>query len=67
MVPAAIGAIAAGTGKFGNQHARPNFRKALEARSFVIDATGPAEFQKFIDVETVKWRKVITDAKIMGD
>jgi len=44
--------------------ARPDVKKALEARSFVIDAAGPAEFEKFIAVENVKWQKVIKEANI---
>jgi tripartite-type tricarboxylate transporter receptor subunit TctC len=44
--------------------ARPDVKKALEARSFVIDASGPAEFEKFIAVENVKWQKVIKEANI---
>jgi tripartite-type tricarboxylate transporter receptor subunit TctC len=43
---------------------RPDVKKALEARSFVTDGVGPAEFQKFIADETVKWRKVIEEAHI---
>jgi tripartite-type tricarboxylate transporter receptor subunit TctC len=44
--------------------ARPDVKKALEARSFVIDAAGPAEFEKFIAAENVKWQKVIKQANI---
>jgi tripartite-type tricarboxylate transporter receptor subunit TctC len=44
--------------------ALPEVRKALEARSFIIDALGPEKFQTFIDGETVKWRKVIQEANI---
>jgi tripartite-type tricarboxylate transporter receptor subunit TctC len=44
--------------------ARPDVTKALEARSFVVESAGPAEFEKFIAAETVKWRKVIAEAKI---
>ena len=44
--------------------ARPEVKKALEARSFVIDTSGPAEFEKFIAVENVKWQKVIKEANI---
>jgi tripartite-type tricarboxylate transporter receptor subunit TctC len=44
--------------------ARPDVKKALEARSFVTDGAGPAEFQKFIAEETVKWQKVIKEANI---
>jgi len=44
--------------------ARPDVRKVLEARSFVTDGSGPAEFQKFIADENVKWQKVIKEAHI---
>jgi tripartite-type tricarboxylate transporter receptor subunit TctC len=47
--------------------ARPDVRKALEARGFVIDNAGPAAFDKFIADETVKWQKVIKQANIKGD
>ena len=47
--------------------ARPDVKKALEARSFVIDASGPAEFEKFIAVENVKWQKVIKEANIKAN
>jgi tripartite-type tricarboxylate transporter receptor subunit TctC len=45
----------------------PEVKKALEARSFVVDAKGPGEFQKFIADETVKWEKVVMDAHIHID
>ena len=44
--------------------ARADVKKALEARSFVVDSAGPAEFQKFIADENVKWQKVIKEANI---
>ena len=44
--------------------ARPDVKKALEARSFVVDSSGPAEFDKFIADETVKWDAVIKEANI---
>ncbi len=44
--------------------ALPEVKKALEARSFVVGGTGPAEFGKFIADENVKWQKVIKDADI---
>ena len=47
--------------------ARPDIRKGLEARSFVIDSFGPDAFDKFIADETVKWRTVITAAGIKGE
>jgi tripartite-type tricarboxylate transporter receptor subunit TctC len=42
----------------------PEVRKALEVRSFVVGGAGPAEFQKFIADENVKWQKAIKDANI---
>jgi tripartite-type tricarboxylate transporter receptor subunit TctC len=42
----------------------PEVQKALQARSFVVDAAGPDEFQAFIAEENVKWRKVIKQADI---
>jgi tripartite-type tricarboxylate transporter receptor subunit TctC len=42
----------------------PEVKKALEARSFIVDAAGPAAFDKFIASETVKWQKVIKEADI---
>ena len=44
--------------------AQPDVKKALEARSFVIGGAGPAEFEKFIADEHVKWQKVIKEANI---
>jgi tripartite-type tricarboxylate transporter receptor subunit TctC len=44
--------------------ALPDVKKALEARSFVLDGSGPAEFEKFIAAENVKWQKVIKEAHI---
>ena len=46
---------------------RPDVKKALEARSFVIDGSGPAVFAKTIAEETTKWGKVIRQANIKGD
>jgi tripartite-type tricarboxylate transporter receptor subunit TctC len=46
--------------------ARPDVRKALEARSFVVDNAGPAEFARMIAEDTAKWRQVIKDANIKG-
>src|SRR3954469_18811756 len=34
---------------------RPELRKALQTRSFVIDNAGPAEFAQMIAAETAKW------------
>jgi len=47
--------------------ARPEVKKALEARSFVVDSFGPDAFDKFIASETVKWDAVIKHAGIKGD
>ena len=44
--------------------ALPDVKKALEARSFVVDGSGPAAFEKFIAAENVKWQKVIDEAHI---
>ncbi|MEI8154193.1 MAG: tripartite tricarboxylate transporter substrate binding protein [Hyphomicrobiales bacterium] len=42
----------------------PDMKKALDARSFVTGGAGPAEFEKFIADENVKWQKVIKEANI---
>src|SRR5262245_39977004 len=39
--------------------ARPEMKKALEARSFVVTSFGPDAFDKYIVSETVKWEAVI--------
>jgi len=44
--------------------ALPDVKKALEARSFVVGGAGPAEFEKFIADEHVKWQRVIKEADI---
>src|SRR3954463_2600702 len=44
--------------------AQPDVKKALEARSFVTGGAGPAEFEKFIADENVKWQRVIKEANI---
>jgi tripartite-type tricarboxylate transporter receptor subunit TctC len=46
---------------------RPDVRKTLEIRGFVIDNAGPAEFAKMITEETAKWGPVIKGANIKGD
>ena len=46
---------------------REDVRKALEARSFVVDAAGPSEFKKFIANETDKWQAVIKRVGIKID
>jgi tripartite-type tricarboxylate transporter receptor subunit TctC len=47
--------------------ALPEVKKALEARSFVVNGSGPADFEKFIAAENVKWQKVIKEANIKID
>src|SRR4029078_11401391 len=44
--------------------AQPDVKKALEARSFVVGGAGPADFEKFIADEHVKWQKGIKKSKI---
>ena len=46
---------------------RPDVKKALEARSFVVDSFGPDAFDKYIASELVKWDAVIKRAAIKGD
>jgi tripartite-type tricarboxylate transporter receptor subunit TctC len=46
---------------------RPNVKKALEARSFVVTSMGPDAFDKYIASELVKWEAVIKRAGIKGD
>ncbi len=47
--------------------ARPEVKKALEARSFVVTTFGPDAFDKYIGSETVKWDAVIKRAGIKGE
>jgi tripartite-type tricarboxylate transporter receptor subunit TctC len=47
--------------------ARPDVKKALEARSFVVTSLGPHAFDKYIASENVKWDAVIKRAGIKGD
>jgi len=47
--------------------ARPDVKKALEARSFVVTSLGPDAFDKYIASEHVKWEAVIKRAGIKGD
>ena len=44
--------------------AMPEIRKRFEAEGAEAVNIGPAEFGKFIRTETVKWSKVVRDAKI---
>ena len=46
--------------------ARPDVKKALEAKSFAVDNLGPVEFAKIIAEDTAKWRQVIKEANIQG-
>ncbi len=46
---------------------RPDVRKALEERSFVVDNLGPDAFVKMIADETAKWGPVIRNANIKGE
>jgi tripartite-type tricarboxylate transporter receptor subunit TctC len=46
---------------------RPDVKKALEARSFVVTSLGPDAFDKYIASENVKWDAVIKRAGIKGD
>jgi tripartite-type tricarboxylate transporter receptor subunit TctC len=46
---------------------RPDVKKALEARSFVVTSMGPDAFDKYIASELVKWEAVIKRAGIKGD
>lgn len=46
---------------------RPDVKKALEARSFVVTSLGPDPFDKYIASENVKWDTVIKRAGIKGD
>jgi tripartite-type tricarboxylate transporter receptor subunit TctC len=43
---------------------KPDLRKAAEARSFQLYAGNGDEFQRLIEEETSKWRRVIEEAKI---
>ena len=46
---------------------RPDVKKALEARSFVVTSLGPDAFDKYIASENLKWDAVIKRAGIKGD
>ncbi|MBV8510830.1 MAG: hypothetical protein JO289_11750, partial [Xanthobacteraceae bacterium] len=46
---------------------RPDIKALLEAHSFDVEAKNAAEFQKTIDRDTLKWRKVITTANIKDE
>jgi tripartite-type tricarboxylate transporter receptor subunit TctC len=46
---------------------RPEIKSMLATRSFEVQGKTAAEFQKLIDAETAKWKKVITTAKIKED
>ena len=51
----------------GEVLARPEIKKALEARSFVVTSFGPDAFDKYIGTETVKWEAVVKRAGIKGE
>src|ERR1041384_6054293 len=51
----------------GEVLARPEIKKALEARSFVVTSFGPDAFDKYIGSETVKWEAVVKRAGIKGE
>ena len=46
---------------------RPDVKKALEARSFVVTSLGPDAFDKYMASELVKWDAVIKRANIKAD
>ena len=46
---------------------RPDVKKALEARSFVVTSMGPDAFDKYMASELVKWDAVIKRANIKAD
>ena len=46
---------------------RPDVKNLLAARSFEVQGKTGAEFQKIIDSDTAKWRKVITAANIKDE
>jgi hypothetical protein len=43
---------------------RPDIKSLLAARSFDAKGLDRVEFQKIIDRDTVKWRKVIATANV---
>ena len=47
--------------------ARPDVKRALEARSLDVQGKSGSEFQAIISRDTVKWRKVITTANIKDE
>ena len=46
---------------------RPEVKRVLEQRGFEVYGLDPAEFRKFIAVESEKWRRVIVEAKIKAE
>jgi tripartite-type tricarboxylate transporter receptor subunit TctC len=46
---------------------RPDVKKALEARSFVVTSLGPDAFDKYMASELVKWDAVIKRSNIKAD
>ena len=47
--------------------ARPDVKRALEARSLDVQGKSGSEFQAIISRDTVKWRKVITTANVKDE
>lgn len=43
---------------------RPDIKALAAARGFESQGKNPAEFQKIIDTDTVKWKKVIETSKL---
>ena len=43
---------------------RPDIKALAAARGFELQGKNPAEFQKIIDTDTVKWKKVIETSKL---
>jgi tripartite-type tricarboxylate transporter receptor subunit TctC len=43
---------------------RPDINAAIVARGFEVQGMSPAEFQKIIDRDTVKWDTVITASNL---
>ena len=43
---------------------RPDINAAIVARGFEVQGMSPAEFQKIIDRDTVRWAKVIAASKL---
>ena len=46
---------------------RPDIKATMATRSFDMEGKPAAEFQKIIDKDTAKWRKVIATANIKDE